>query len=642
MLKRAYSELTVKAVDEDERVIRGTATTPSPDRMGDIVVPTGAKFKNPSPLLWQHDSLAPIGTVKFDKPTADGITFEARLPKVTEPGALKDRVDEAWQSLKYGLIRAVSIGFRALDNAVEVMQNGGLRFLQCEILELSLVSIPAQPKATISEIRSYDKSILAASGRPPVKLIAGVSAKSTEEASPMKTWQEQIQAFEGTRQAKAARMSDMMNKAAEEGRGLSTEEATEYDGLESDVNDIDAHLVRLRKQAQTAAATAQVVDTNTNNARRDTVTEGSRSSYVTAQRQLPKGTAFVRSVQALIRAKGNPMHAVEIAKNDPAWKDTPEVEMFWKTAVASGTITDSTFAGPLAPYIPMQNEFIELLRPTTIIGRIPGGLRNIPFMVSMPRQTGGASAGWVGEGAPKPVSKQAFETIQMPPTKISVITVITEELARYSTPSAEAVIRDDLLASIRQYQDQQFIDPTVAVSAGVRPAAITNGATNYTISGTTIAAITTDVNKLVTAFIAANIYPERGVFVMHPRTAQYLGTLRTTQDVLAFPGISMTGGTFFGWPVVTSANVPIDTGDDTYIVLMDAAEIFLAEDGGIELDISREASLQMNTAPDNPPSASTVFTSLWQSNLVGLRSEHRVGWKRRRDGAVAYLKGVSY
>lgn len=104
----------------------------------------------------------------------------------------------------------------------------------------------------------------------------------------------------------------------------------------------------------------------------------------------------------------------------------------------------------------------------------------------------------------------------------------------------------------------------------------------------------------------------------------------------------MMGGTFFGFPVYTSTSVPIDTGDDAIIVLMDASEIFIAEDGGIELDVSREATIQMNTAPDNPPTASTVQTSLWQENLVGLRSEHRVGWLRRRDAGVAYLSGVSY
>jgi hypothetical protein len=44
-MNRAYSILTVKAVQEDQRIIRGTATTPEPDRVGDIVEPLGVVTK---------------------------------------------------------------------------------------------------------------------------------------------------------------------------------------------------------------------------------------------------------------------------------------------------------------------------------------------------------------------------------------------------------------------------------------------------------------------------------------------------------------------------------------------------------------------------------------------------------------------
>ena len=43
-LKRACSLLTVKSFSEDERVITGIASTPSPDRDGDILEPEGAEF----------------------------------------------------------------------------------------------------------------------------------------------------------------------------------------------------------------------------------------------------------------------------------------------------------------------------------------------------------------------------------------------------------------------------------------------------------------------------------------------------------------------------------------------------------------------------------------------------------------------
>lgn len=148
MQKRAYSVLTVKAVSEDRRMIRGIATTPSTDRVGDVVEPLGVSFKNPMPLLWQHRHDKPVGFVKFDKPTKDGITFEAELPQIGEPGALRDRIEEAWQSVKAGLVSAVSIGFRPTEYAY--LDDGGVRFMKSEVYELSLVTIPANADAVIT------------------------------------------------------------------------------------------------------------------------------------------------------------------------------------------------------------------------------------------------------------------------------------------------------------------------------------------------------------------------------------------------------------------------------------------------------------------------------------------------------------
>jgi hypothetical protein len=47
---------------------------------------------------------------------------------MSEPGTLKDRLDEAWQSVKMKLVRGVSIGFRAIEYAF--MDDGGIRFIE--------------------------------------------------------------------------------------------------------------------------------------------------------------------------------------------------------------------------------------------------------------------------------------------------------------------------------------------------------------------------------------------------------------------------------------------------------------------------------------------------------------------------------
>lgn len=167
---RAYSLLEVKAFDDDAREITGMATTPEPDRMGDIVDPLGAKFASELPLLWQHRHDSPVGTVKFGKPTKNGIPFRASIAKIESAGQLKDMVDMAWDAVKAKLVRGVSIGFRALEYSF--MESGGIRFTETEIYELSLVTIPANASATIQTIKAMDtagRTKTASLGVPLVK-----------------------------------------------------------------------------------------------------------------------------------------------------------------------------------------------------------------------------------------------------------------------------------------------------------------------------------------------------------------------------------------------------------------------------------------------------------------------------------------
>jgi HK97 family phage prohead protease len=152
---KAYSLLTEKQFDESDTVIRGWATTITPDRVKDVIVPDGVVFRTDDiKLLMHHDHRLPVGTTTFGRPTKKGLPFEARLPDVKEEGAVRERVLEAIHSLRYNLISAVSIGFRALDDGIEVLESGGWKFKAWEIIELSLTSTPANPEALITSIKS--------------------------------------------------------------------------------------------------------------------------------------------------------------------------------------------------------------------------------------------------------------------------------------------------------------------------------------------------------------------------------------------------------------------------------------------------------------------------------------------------------
>lgn len=174
-MTRAYSLVSITKADEDQRVIEGIASTFSTDRVGDQVDPMGARFKLPLPLLWQHDASKPIGQVEWAQPTPKGIPFRARIAKTDEPGPLRDRLQEAFQSIRIGLVRAVSIGFRPIKSTAIAT---GYRFDEWDWFELSAVTIPANEEATIATVKRY-------AGRPSnvVRLADPVGIAGAAKAS---------------------------------------------------------------------------------------------------------------------------------------------------------------------------------------------------------------------------------------------------------------------------------------------------------------------------------------------------------------------------------------------------------------------------------------------------------------------------
>ena len=156
-MKKAYSLLQVKSFDAEQRIIKGIASTPSPDRSDDIVDPQGAKFALPIPFLWQHMHSQPIGEVTEAVVTDKGIEVTVQIAKIEEEGKLKDRIDEAWQSIKSGLVKGLSIGFRGIT-VEDIPRSWGLHFKEWEWFELSAVTVPANSEASIIEIKTISKS----------------------------------------------------------------------------------------------------------------------------------------------------------------------------------------------------------------------------------------------------------------------------------------------------------------------------------------------------------------------------------------------------------------------------------------------------------------------------------------------------
>ncbi|MDR5776668.1 MULTISPECIES: HK97 family phage prohead protease, partial [unclassified Caballeronia] len=161
---KAFSRLQVKRLDEDSRTLTGIASTPTPDRVGDVVVPDGIQFKTPFPMLWQHDPRRPIGTVTKLTVTKAGVEVEANIA----PAGTAAYIDEAYSLIKAGLVPGLSIGFRPIDAEFD-RSTGGFLIKACELFEISAVTIPASADAAIQSIKSHDS---ARAAMPVVRLSA--------------------------------------------------------------------------------------------------------------------------------------------------------------------------------------------------------------------------------------------------------------------------------------------------------------------------------------------------------------------------------------------------------------------------------------------------------------------------------------
>jgi HK97 family phage major capsid protein/HK97 family phage prohead protease len=660
-MNRAYSFLEIKAVDDESRVIKGIATSPQVDRVGDIIEPLGVKFQNPLVLLWQHDHEKPIGTVVFDKPTAKGVTFTATIAKIDEPGTLKDRVDEAWQSVKAQIVRAVSIGFRSLENE-QIAGSWGTRYIQTEVYELSLVSVPANADCRLTSIKSFDVGLPAAQGKketPVVRLNkpAGASATVTkklpvtpkpEEGQDM-NYSEQIKSFKDTIEQKAARQKELIEAA--EGRTLDASESEEFDTITDEIKAAEVHVTRLEVMEKSNIAKAAPVQ--------DVTKQTNRAPLVAKNTEkLEPGILFARYAMCKMASQNNPAMAVEIAKSKyPQHEEmvkTLELEArgqkmqtLMKATVEAGTTLDATWAAPLVQYQNFAGDFVEYLRPRTILGQFGTGnipsLNRIPFNVRIAGQTSGGQAYWVGEGAPKPLTAFDFNDTELRWNKIATIAVLTNELIRFSDPSAERLVRDGLAAAVIERADIDFVDPAKAAVANVSPASITNGIAGIPSSGNTAEDVRADVAALWAPFIAARNAPRNAVYLMDSTTALALSLMLNPLGQAEFPGLNLNGGTFLGVPVIVSDYLPVDSGGGM-VVLLNASDIWLADDGQVTIDASREASLQMldNPTVNSATGTATSLVSMFQTNSTAFLAERFINWQRRRASAVAWLSDVNW
>nr|AER23958.1 structural protein [Variovorax sp. HH01] len=476
-----------------------------------------------------------------------------------------------------------------------------------------------------------------------------------------KTFAEQIVDLKATRDAKFEEVKAIGQRSVDENRSMDTAEAEQFDTAEAEVKRLDSDIARLTRLAELdkASAKALVVPGQANEPARG----GSEPAPLQLKtvEKLEPGIAFARYAMCLTKAKGNHELAARLAE-----KHFPHTEsvvrtlkaqaegadlaslLHMKATVAAGDTTNATWAAPLVYAQTFMGDFIEYLRPRTLIGQ--ANFRPTPFNVRIGGQTSGGSAAWVGQGKAKPVTKFDFNATVIPFTKIAAIAVITQELARFSDPSAAALVRDSLADTVIARIDADLFDPDLAAVANVSPAGLLNGVAPVAVASNTIdysdpASVRCAIAALWapwdTTFLGA-----RPAYYTTPAVARQLSLSREALGTVAFPGMTPMGGTLDGVPVRVSQYLANNGGSGgAPFILVDESEIFLADDGAVTLDATDQASIEMSDTPagsSNPTvAASSVnLVSMWQTNSVAFRAERFIWWGPRRAGAVQWIDGM--
>lgn len=434
--------------------------------------------------------------------------------------------------------------------------------------------------------------------------------------------QKQLEAVLATLKAKRNDIATIMTKAYDHGRTPDDDEESQIAAAEADIAKLEKNADRLRgliKAAQTDATPVAGDTPEESEATAEGNPEPKKGLEMT--QNLEKGIGFAqmakaKALSARMAKQGSYVTPADIAKSQgmhPLVVDALE---------KSAQVMTTENAKPLVPVTQFTGDFIELLRAKTIVDKLANHMRVAPPNTTIAGMATGATSQWVGEGAKKPVTNATFNTVEIKSHKLAGIAILTDELLKRNSYNADKMVLNDLIESASQLIDSTFIDDQAQTA--VRPAGILENATKVDSTGNDATAINADLTKLRIGFISKNLSLDGAYYIMSESRACLWAELKNPLGAPEFPGLQEKTGqkTLNGLPVIES-----ETAGDV-VILVKPSELYLADEGGVEIAYSDQATIDVNGTPVN----------LWQENKFAIRAERYITWAKRRPIAASYIK----
>lgn len=344
-----------------------------------------------------------------------------------------------------------------------------------------------------------------------------------------------------------------------------------------------------------------------------------RAAVSIANQNPVPGSDIPVAAKFLLASAGDRMHARELAKS--AGATDRMVHLLTKAPIGAGHSSDGNYGEVLADWrIAASGFFASLRTRSAYFAMLAGGFQKAPLRTRLGLVTANATGYIVGAGKAIPLSKLTLSGQTLTPALAAAIVVVTDEISRSNDPAATSVINTALRSAVADTVDDHFWSLVIDTAT---PSSVS--------AGNDASAMREDIRVLLTA---VNVTGDGKLFwVMDPGTAN-----RATLLDDARAAMTPLGGELFGLPAIVSSVVPAGT-----LRLVNAAAVAANADE-VELDASREATVEMSSNPTNAADVPTAaeLTSLFQTNSTALMARVSFAAERIRDDAVAEVTGISW
>lgn len=398
--------LRIREIDTESRTVEVSfaSDTPVSRWFGDEVLEITseaidlARMQDGGPVLLDHDRRDHIGVV-------DSVRIEGGKARARLRFGNGQRASEIWQDISDGIRRHVSVGYTV--DKIEVEQRKGqpdlVRVKRWQPLEISIVSIPADPTVGVGRARSERQHDMDGQGTPQ-----GENEENRVE--------------EVLELGRAYNADDLAARILRQGGGREQMQ--------------EAILERMNRGGSRPISDAGAIGLSD---------QESRSfSIIRLARHLANPSPETAR-EAGFELEASRAFATRVGR-EPQGAYVPPDVLVQRDFLNTGTASEG---GALVATNLLAGNFIDELRNQLAVLQSGASMMSgLIGNVSIPKQTGGGDHQWLPEGGNVDDSKMTLGTVTMSPKTVASSIPMTRRLLLQSSPDIERVVRADLVTRI--------------------------------------------------------------------------------------------------------------------------------------------------------------------------------------------------